>query len=142
MLPCLYAACSNVYTTDIQHATCKLILKSICIYAVFIEQPSPASPAQIGTQVALNCSVIEGYHVVWQLSLPQTSVIVTTDQPQVLNGLRNRGIVERSAITTMSLLIINATKTNNNTAVRCIAVDRENPIMRNTSEEVQIFGML
>lgn len=112
---------------------------------MFQEQPGPGNVMTvIGTQVELNCSVMDGQRIIWYFYRPGFSSPVTTDQLGVLEELRNEGIiVEFSSNILFSLLTMNATERNNKTEVECASVNINDAIIRCASRRVVLtfFGM-
>lgn len=111
---------------------------------IFLKEPDPGPRiAHIDEIVQFNCSVMDGYRyrLEWGLLFPWNTIEVSTDDYDVLDSLKRRGITVRKPRNTTSFLTITASTSINNTVIMCIAVEHH-PIRRHNSERVQlIIGM-
>ncbi len=112
---------------------------------MFQEQPgSGRVVSPVGTQIQLNCSVMDGYNArSWSVRFPESPDVVV-DARAELELLRNRGITFRNLGTQMSQIIISGQLGNSQTTVRCVAANDTNAAVRCESEPVQvvIYGKL
>lgn len=110
---------------------------------VFLEEPAFPS-VLIGEQVQLMCRVLERYKIEWGIHLTNLDQLISTDQPQVLNTFKKRGIAVKRPNETTSFLVINTTETKDKiAAITCIAVNTEDPTIRYGSKEVKVnFGRI
>ena len=78
----------------------------------------------------------------WDILLPDTSRVSTTESERVMQALTDRGIILRRLSDQRSLLIINGTVANNQSVVTCIAIDEDQVLSRCSSRnvEVKVFG--
>ena len=88
-----------------------------------MEQPEPVL-APLGTQVELTCRVAMGYRIVWIVGISEGGLI-NAEELGVISALSSRGIKTEvsSAENREPTLNISGTVENNNTTVRCRAVN-------------------
>ena len=91
--------------------------------------------APIGTQVRLDCSVIQGYEVRWVVTRPGAGHISSLE-PAILESL---GFIPTSTSAQESVLTVNGTEDNNGTTIQCLAVLLTDGSMRCPSKDVQVI---
>lgn len=90
-------------------------------------QPGPGPVHNfIGAQTQLNCSVVSGYEVKWELFLPGEGTTLDTSSPGVGILLAGRGIVIQNTSDESSQLVIDGNVRNNGSIVQCVAVNVSN----------------
>ena len=89
----------------------------------------------IGTQVQLNCSVVQEYTVIWLVTRPGNGAISSLE----LGVLESVEIIPTSITTQESVLTVNGTENNNGTDIQCLAALLTDPSMRCPSEAVQVI---
>lgn len=107
---------------------------------IFLKEPDPGPKiAHIDEIVQFNCSLMDEhrYRLEWGFLFPWSTIAVSTDEDNVHDSLKRRGITVRKP-NTISFLTITASTSINNTVIMCIAVENH-PIRRHNSEGVQLI---
>lgn len=101
-----------------------------------MEQPNSVI-APIGTRIQLNCSVVQGYGIDWEIRLNNADPL-STGTPRLIEPLRNLGIEVLQLSSTRSYLVINGTEENSQISVVCKAF-QQNSITEMRSRESQVI---
>ena len=106
--------------------------------SVITENPRQReTPIPYGRQAQFNCSVLEGYSIEWEVTLPSQNPIYTSSIAAI-NSLSSRGIHVRTISERNSQLVVNALAKNNATQVMCISTRIASPNSNFFSDEVEI----
>lgn len=106
---------------------------------MFVEQPAATVVAPFGGRVQLNCSVVQGYGIEWEIMFYETETRLSTGNTREVGLLRSRGIeVLPSSSLTNSYLVVDGTEENNQATVICNAF-QENSVTECQSGESQVI---
>ena len=103
---------------------------------IFMVQPEPVL-APLGTQVEITCRVVMGYRIVWIIGISGVGE-ATNELSEVITALSSRGIETEvsSAENHEPTLTISGTVENNQTTVKCRAVNLRNILQRSEGDMV------